>query len=300
MQLSIFVALVAIAKANQVQSASVGGMQSLASSASVREPGLAGRAAPPGRAPDGAEQPAAPSPGADWEERFSLGLRISIQATGGTPGRVPPGAWAFDASGSAAAVPALMLRAEELLWAAAEDAPSERRREKTAERALRVYNHGKWLAEGNFPRAAEWRYREACRLALECRRHVLAAHSLSRLGYFLDYWGRPEEALEALRESEKLSKRSNPLAPYLYGVLSRQAAGADRARLEAAEARILGAGEQPSEDLEVGRRRLVREIAYWRAAEASPRMCVGTDNVAHAVICLTGHIAAALQGAFAR
>mmetsp|Transcript_6290 Transcript_6290/g.14369 ORF Transcript_6290/g.14369 Transcript_6290/m.14369 type:complete len:358 (-) Transcript_6290:89-1162(-) len=254
-------------------------------------------AAPLERGPTGiAPEPTEPGADAGWEERFSLGLKLSIQASEA----VALGSWAFDSSGSAAAVPALMLRAEELLLAAIEDAPVERRREKTAERALRVYNHGKWLAERNYARAAEWRYREAFRLALESRRHVLAAHSLSRLGYFLMHWRRTGEAREVLRESEKLSKRSNPLAPYLYGVLERQVAGADMARLEAAEARILNSGEQPSEDLEAERQKLLGEIEYWHAAEVSPRKCMEADDAAHVVICLSVHAASALRRALVR
>lgn len=258
-------------------------------------------AAPLERAPPGtALEPAEPGPDAGWEERFSWGLQLSLQVTEADRGDAALGSWAFDWSGSAAAVPAPMLRAEELLLAAVEDAPAERRREKTAERALRVYIHGKWLAERNYARAAEWRYREACRLALESRRHILAAHSLSRLGYFLMHWRRIGEAREVLRESEKLSKRSNPLAPYLYGVLERKVAGADVARLEAAEARILNSGEQPSEDLEGGRQKLLGEIKYWHAAETSPRSCMETDDTAHVVICLSVHAASALRRALVR
>ena len=48
--------------------------------------------------------------------------------------------------------------------------------------ALRLYYPAKWLAERNHATAAEWRYREASRLALQTRRKVLAAHALGRFG----------------------------------------------------------------------------------------------------------------------
>ena len=105
--------------------------------------------------------------------------------------------------------------------------------------ALRLYYHAKWLAERNHATAAEWRYREASRLALQTRRKVLAAHALGRFGcadgigldgkilemetqrknggwnpsepctstpstsgwrYFLIHWNRRQEAKEVLRE----------------------------------------------------------------------------------------------------
>jgi hypothetical protein len=181
-----------------------------------------------------------------------------------------------------------MLDAEELM-AAADLAPQSQQKGKTAERALRVYNHAKWLAERNMARAAEWRYREAHRLARVSRRSVLAAHSLSRLGYFLMHWHRHDDAREVLLESERLSNKSNPLAPYLLGIIERRSAGADIKRLLAAEERILHSGEQPAEELEVQRQQLSQEIHYWRLAQHSSRHCTKTFNVAHVAICLCSH-----------
>merc|ERR1719498_1417925 len=156
----------------------------------------------------------------------------------------------MDSLFSSTVVPRQMLHAEELLLAGNEGAPAERQREKTAERALRLYYHAKWLAERNFAKAAEWRYRESAQLARSCRRSVLASHSLARLGYFLLHWRREAEAVVVLKESMKLSSKSNPLAPYLHGVLERKAAGGDVERLRSAENAILNAGEQPSDELE--------------------------------------------------
>ena len=77
---------------------------------------------------------------------------------------------------------------------------------------------------------------------------MLAAHALGRFGYFLVHWNRRREAKEVLTESMRISSKSNPLAPYLLGVLERQDAGKDLERLEKAEEMILNGGEQPSED----------------------------------------------------
>jgi len=98
-----------------------------------------------------------------------------------------------------------------------------------------------------------------------------------------------------LRESEQLNKKSNFLAPYLYGVLERRAAGPDVERLFRAEERILSSREQPSDELEAERQELVKQIGYWRAAEFSARRCVETFDAAQVMICLTGHAFQALQ-----
>jgi hypothetical protein len=199
--------------------------------------------------------------------------------------------WVTDTLFSSAAVPKQVLHAEELLLAGVDAAPTDKlKREKSAERALRIYYHAKWLAERNYPKAAEWRYREAAKLAKEARRSVLAAHSLCRLGYFLMHWNRREEAREVLVESEQLSKKSNPLAPFLLGVLERWTPGSD-ASLRAADDKILAALELPSQELNQDQMQLANEIRYWRAAEAAPgfRQCfVGAADIAHVLICLIG------------
>jgi len=222
----------------------------------------------------------------NWEVQFEWGMYWSnlLEATDGSPGN-----WVLDSVGSRAGVPRQMLQSEELL-VACESAPQAQQRDKMAARALRIYHHAKWLAERNMARAAEWRYREAHRLARLSRRSVLAAHALSRLGYFLMHWRRHNEAREVLRESERLSKKSNPLAPYLLGILERQAAGADLARLLAAEERILNSEEQPAEELEAQREKLKREIQYWRVAKESPRHCMRNFDAAHVAICLCVHM----------
>eukprot|EP00439_Symbiodinium_sp_Y106_P069770 s4128_g12.t1 len=201
------------------------------------------------------------------------------------------GPWASDWKGSRAGVPRQMLRAEDpkdLLASAVQAAPQQHQRVKLAERALRLYYHAKWLAERNHATAAEWRYREASRLARQTRRNVLAAHSLGRLGYFLIHWRRLHEAKEALHESQRISAKSNPLAPYLLGLLERQAsfrvaakelpgpflqdAGKDTVRILAAEA----AGQ-----------RLMQVIGFWRHAETSLQGCFDIADSAYAICFFT-------------
>jgi len=224
--------------------------------------------------------------GTEWEQNFAQGLQKSQQAIDVTDeSRI---SWVSDAEGSKAAIPKDMLLAETLLSSATE-APSAKRKEKTAELALRLYYHAKWLAERNYARAAEQRYRRAAKLARESRRSVLAAHALLRLGYFLMHWQRSDEAQDILKESESICVKGNPLAPFLLGILGRNNARGDLTRLLAAEDRILTAVSQPSEDLEVERVGLLKEITYWRAAETSPGRCFDTANAAHIVICLSTH-----------
>jgi len=224
-------------------------------------------------------------PSAGWEAQFAWGLYHSKKACQSTSA----GRWALDRKGSRAGVPQEILQAEELLESAVHQASAEEQRKKLAERALRLYYHAKWLAERNHATAAEWRYREASRLALQTRRKVLAAHALGRFGYFLIHWNRRQEAKEVLRESRRISAKSNPLAPYLLGVLEREDAGPDLEKLKAAEELILGGGEQPSEDLEAERQTMVKVIHYWREAEASPRKCFASADAAFVAICLIGH-----------
>jgi len=231
-----------------------------------------------------------------WETTFSAGVYWSKQAVEADDDDV--GSWVTD-SNSGAAVPSRMLKAEVYLEAS-EKATAEQWKAKTAERALRIYYHAKWLAERNYARAAEHRYREAAHLARTCRRSVLASHSLARLGYFLVHWKRQAEAVNVLEESMKLNKKSNPLAPYLHGVLERKVAGGDVERLKQAEQLIIDAGEQPSEELEAERGRLIDEISYWREAEGSTRHCSATNDVAYVLICFFGHIVAFLQKALSK
>eukprot|EP00931_Biecheleriopsis_adriatica_P084101 TRINITY_DN5780_c0_g1_i1.p1 TRINITY_DN5780_c0_g1~~TRINITY_DN5780_c0_g1_i1.p1 ORF type:complete len:314 (-),score=66.10 TRINITY_DN5780_c0_g1_i1:35-976(-) len=223
-----------------------------------------------------------------WEARFAWGLYHSKVVCLAAEQAV--GSWTRDRQGSKAGVPKVMLRAEELLAEACDEAPHEQQRAKMAERALRLYHHAKWLAERNHATAAEWRYREASRIARQTRRNVLASHALGRLGYFLMHWRRIDEAKEVLQESLKVSSKSNPLAHYVLGLLRRQEAGPGSAQLREAEEMIICAGEQPSADLEAERQQVIQAIEYWRKAEMSPSHCMATSDVAHVAVCLVGHV----------
>mmetsp|Transcript_42285 Transcript_42285/g.92117 ORF Transcript_42285/g.92117 Transcript_42285/m.92117 type:complete len:317 (+) Transcript_42285:117-1067(+) len=198
--------------------------------------------------------------------------------------------WVPDSVGTGA-IPQMMHRAEELLALSLLETPADLRSERAVEQALRLYHHAKWLAERNLQQAAEWRFREAAEIAQESRRTVLASHSLSRLGYFLMFWNRPDEAREVLLECEILDHPSNHLGRYLYGLLEREAAAAnaDPKRLHAAEDRILRGGNLPSEELEDERSILQQEIQFWRSAESSPWQCLAAGDVAHTLVCLFGH-----------
>jgi len=231
-----------------------------------------------------------------WESNFAKGVFESKKAVEADD--LTMGAWMFDAERSGAAVPARMLEAEVLLQASEEASTSDTWKAKTSERALRLYYHAKWLAERNYARAAEYRYREAAQLAQQSRRSVLASHSLARLGYFLMHWGRIAEATEILQDSMKLNIKANPLAPYLHGVIDRKQSAGDIERLRVAEDHILKAGEQPSEELNLERAKLMEEIHFWRAAEASPHHCLGSADAAHVLICLCGHAASFLNSLF--
>lgn len=243
--------------------------------------------------------PTTPVHSDSWENSFAWGLYYSKLAVDGPEPSTFD--WTYDAVGSAATVPVHMLKAEVLLAEGADGAILVAMvKEKKAEQALRMYYHAKWLAERNYERAAEWRYREASRIAREAKRSVLAAHSLSRLGYFFMHWARFDEAREVLLESERTNTKSNPLGPFLYGVLERRTAGSDRERLLAAEERILAAGQQPSEELEVQRAELTRQILFWRSAESSPARCADGHDAIEVVICVWTHAVSRLVSALQR
>jgi len=234
----------------------------------------------------------------DWQMLFAAGFRSSEEVA--AKDEVHAGKWEADAD-TGAAVPSQMLSAEARMLEALQIAPEDKdKKEKTAVYALRLYNHAKWLAEKNHATAAEQRYRKSKDFALMCRRSVMAGHALSRLGYFLVNWGRHAEARSVLEESVQISKKSNPLAPYLLGVLDRKAAAAeaDSERLRLADDRILSAEKQPSEDLEEQRLNLVSEIKFWHEASASAKKCVEASNVAHVAICLVAHVAGPFQRMF--
>jgi len=231
----------------------------------------------------------------EWEEMFERGMQKSEEVVADDSAAADE--WVVGQDGSNTVAPRSMRDAEELLKHAVEAAPAEKRKDKLAERAHRVYHHAKWLAERSYARSAEWRYRLAATLATKSRRSVLASHALSRLGYYLMQWRRYDEAREVLKESQRLNKNSNNLAAYLYGVLERRVAGADEERLRNAEALIHASGEQPSEELEAERQALLEDISYWREAEEAISNCLDHQDVGKILICVCAHGGAAVKAA---
>eukprot|EP00403_Amphidinium_massartii_P010173 CAMPEP_0178415776 /NCGR_PEP_ID=MMETSP0689_2-20121128/23725_1 /TAXON_ID=160604 /ORGANISM="Amphidinium massartii, Strain CS-259" /LENGTH=273 /DNA_ID=CAMNT_0020037105 /DNA_START=115 /DNA_END=933 /DNA_ORIENTATION=- len=184
--------------------------------------------------------------------------------------------WVHEHSSSGGGkVPAPLLRAEELLDGILPSLPED----KVAKVSLQLYNHAKWLAEQHVMGPAERRYLWSATLARESGRTTLAAHSLARLGYFLLEWNRKQQAHEVLQQAFSASE-SNGLARFLLGKLERENPGRGRLRLDEAEALILTAGEQPSEELEQERLQLVSEISFWRQAATSPKHCLAAADVA--------------------
>lgn len=237
----------------------------------------------------------------DWEERFVIGETASTsfvdRGDAAYSWREP---WVQDPL-STGAVPLEMSRAEELLTAA-EAAPENMWKEKMAVRSLRMYHHARWLAERGHTVSAEARFHEAVSLAKRSRRSILASHALGRLGYFLLQWCRHDEAKDALAEAEQLNRKSNSLAKYLHGVILRKEAvspgSSDPEKLRIAEEKILEVQAQPSDELEAERTQLVQDIRFWRAAAEDPWRCIEASNVAHAVICVFGHLGSAVHKLF--
>mmetsp|Transcript_35799 Transcript_35799/g.82158 ORF Transcript_35799/g.82158 Transcript_35799/m.82158 type:complete len:274 (+) Transcript_35799:168-989(+) len=194
------------------------------------------------------------------------------------------------ADNSAGLLPAPMVAAEIEMDAFLPQATQE----EVAKMALQLYHHAKWCAESHKLALAESRYRRAAQLALQSRRSVLAGHALARLGYFLIAWHRKEEARIVLREAHECSK-SNSLAAFLLGMLEREAPSKNGLELAKAEELILTAGVQPSEDLEQERQHAISDITYWRTAELSVWDCAASRDVAQVMICLSAHLASALQ-----
>merc|ERR1719210_156870 len=122
--------------------------------------------------------------------------------------------------------------------------------ERAAVRALRLYQHAKYLASNHHDAAAELRYRAAAELAAANHRSKLAAHAMTRLSYFLTLRGRHEEALNATQEA--LNHTEDPLAVLLQVRLRRRLGELKTdAELSLAEEQLGEiVGQLPSETLE--------------------------------------------------
>lgn len=227
---------------------------------------------------------------ADAGTRFSLGLYFSELGISGhfspffSNRRDPP--WARDAKGLN--VPEDIARAETLLLQAVDASLPTDRDERAATRALRLYQHAKSLALAHHDAAAEWRYKASARLAHDCQRPRLAAHSLARLGYFLKLRGRHGEAL--IWASRALEYGKDPLAVFLQATL-RRSLGHLRTSEEvkaAEEALDQIGGRLPSKALETERQEAATELALWRAAAEGGglRACMDLFDAARILICI--------------
>lgn len=184
-------------------------------------------------------------------------------------------------------VPEDIAKAEDLLLRGQELTPGLLQGDRAAARALRLYQHAKYLALLHHDAAAEWRYRESARVAAAHRRQKLAAHSLTRLGFFLSLRGRKEDAQAAV--SEALVHFEDPLAQYLL-VSFRRSAGelTTDADVRSAES-VLGAvaGRLPSKDLEEQRAQEHDDFIWWgRVADGGLRVCFAAQDAAQFLICM--------------
>lgn len=194
-------------------------------------------------------------------------------------------AWVPGSGGSR--IPEDMALAEDFLLRGEEATLGSLESDRGASRALRLYRHAKLLALKHHDAAAEWRYRESAQVAASFNRQKLAAHSLTRLGYFLLLRSRHQEASEAIDDA--LTHFQDPLAQYLQVRLARGAGKlATEDQLRAAEQQLLGAaGKMPSEALEEERERDHANFRWWRiVTEGGLRNCVDAGDAAQFFICL--------------
>jgi hypothetical protein len=226
----------------------------------------------------------------DANSAFALGTYLSVQAVTETSS-VPffgsadtSSRWV--AGGGDLHVPENIATAEDLLLRGEELTPGSLQGDRAAARALRLYQHAKHLALLHHDSAAEWRYRESARVAAAHRRPKLAAHSLTRLGYFLSLRGRKEEAQEVIKEA--LVHFEDPLAQYLQ-VSFRRTAGELTTDVEVRSAEaVLGAvaGRLPSKSLEEQRAQDHEDFIWWgRVADGGIRVCFEAQDVAQFLTC---------------
>ena len=221
---------------------------------------------------------------------FALGTYLSVQALSETPSvpffGTPDISSRWVAGGGDVHVPEGIATAEDLLLRGEELTPGSLQGDRAAARALRLYQHAKHLALLHHDSAAEWRYRESARVAAAYRRPKLAAHSLTRLGYFLSLRGRKEEAQQAIEEA--LAHFDDPLAQYLE-VSLRRAAGelTTDAEVRSAEATLgVVAGRLPSKALEEQRAQDHEDFIWWgRVADGGLRVCLEAQDAAQFLIC---------------
>mmetsp|Transcript_17371 Transcript_17371/g.40520 ORF Transcript_17371/g.40520 Transcript_17371/m.40520 type:complete len:378 (-) Transcript_17371:254-1387(-) len=197
--------------------------------------------------------------------------------------------WARDTAGFY--VPADISQLEFALLQNEAEVPSEELEEFQAARALQLYQHAKMLALNHHDAAAEWRYRESSRLAAEINRSKLAAHSLSRLGYFLMLRGRHRDALATVGEA--LRHDDDALGIFVQASLQRSLGQLMTTEdIDAALSKLeLVAGRLPSPGLEQQREEAHGEILWWRSVAAGNiKDCLGANDAARFIICASCHV----------
>jgi len=201
----------------------------------------------------------------------------------------PETSWALDTVGHY--VPADIAQLELQLLNTEAEVPPEEVEEFQASRALQLYQHAKSLALAHHDVAAEWRYRECARIAGSTNRRKLAAHSLSRLGYFLMLRGRYKDALATATEA--LEHDDDPLGVYVEAAMRRSLGHLQESedvdtvlsKLEQLQGRL------PSKGLEQQRAETYDEITWWReVSTGSIKDCLGANDAARFVICSTSHL----------
>jgi len=219
----------------------------------------------------------------DGESIFNLGLYWSELAVAGR-GSSSSRHWVSDAKGWH--VPEQIARAERFLLNGEQATMGSARGERGALRALRLYQHAKFLALEHHDAAAEWRFQAAAELAASNRRRKLAAHCLARLSYFVYLRGRHRDALSFATAA--LAHSSDPFANYLQATLRRSL---DELRTKedigVAERQIHDAvGHLPSQGLEQQRASAEQELVLWRAAaEGGFDKCFALVDVARVLLC---------------
>lgn len=193
--------------------------------------------------------------------------------------------WVQDAAGLYA--PEHLVKAELLMKNGEEGSLSSERFDRGASRALRLYQHAKFLALKHHDAAAEWRYRASAEVAAANHRQKLAAHSLTRLGYFLMLRGRQNEAVEVIKEG--LEYFEDPLGLYLQASLRRSLGQLQTAHeIQEVEDQVAAVeGQLPSKALEDQRAATHNELQWWReAANGSFITCFSAHDAAKFFICV--------------
>lgn len=243
----------------------------------------------------------------DADVQFGLGLYWSdvglADAAGGAASW--ESSWLQDAAGVSA--PPAFVHAERLLKGGERNTASPAiRSDRAALRALRLYRHAKVMALRHHSTAAVWRYRAAAKLAIANRRSRLAAHSFTRLGYFLYLGGELAQAFAAVSEALAINTDSSDdggdgaLAQFLQATLSRRLgelrSEADGRRAE--EQLLAVAGKMPSQALEAERLAAHGDLVAWRNAAAAPswslhrsRQCSMVGDAARFLICMLCSVA---------